>query len=95
MNVDEEYKAFLKAHWGDEMPIWVFCPICEDVLDGEGAFNGFGKRNCSDCDYEYRQEGSYASLVTIKGERFGLDDMFSDSEEMHKRIAELKECLKR
>jgi hypothetical protein len=92
-----ELQKILEDAWGDERPIWIFCPICNKVLESEGInfiMNGHGRVECKCCEYKYQQRGSYASLVTIKNERFGLDDMFSDSEKMYARIAELKESRK-
>lgn len=87
---NEDYKKFLQDAWDGKKPIWVFCPICEEILEGDGCLNGFGKRTCKDCKYEYQQQGSYASRVTINGQSFGLDDMFDDSDKMYHIIAELK-----
>ena len=87
---DSKREEIIKHLWGDERPIYAFCPICEGVLERSGPFSGFGKATCSKCEYEYQQCGSYASRVTIKGSRFGLDDMFDDSEKMNKRIEEEK-----
>ena len=73
-----------------EKPKWAFCPICEKILEGEGFMGGAGRKYCQNCEYVYQEQGSYASLVTIKQESFSLDDMFDDSKKLDARIAELK-----
>jgi hypothetical protein len=85
----DDYKKLLQEIWGDEKPIWVFCPICDEVLESDG-FGHYGKRQCTACKYTFQQNGSYASIVTISGKRYDLDDMFDDSNAMHLAIAERK-----
>ncbi len=89
----DDVKEIIKSVWASDKvkPIWIFCPICEDVLETSGMF---GPSSCKDCQYSYQQMGSYASQVRIGDQGFGLDDMFDDRDKMYKVIAEKRALRK-
>jgi predicted nucleic acid-binding Zn ribbon protein len=72
-------------------PVYSHCPLCDRPLEIEGVYcSYFSTYKCRVCDYEHQGQGNYASLVTINGESFYLDDMFDDSEKMLKKIEEIR-----
>lgn len=86
---NEDRIKFLKEIYGDEKPIYIFCPICDNLLEVE-SIGYFGLRRCLSCDYKYQQTGSYGSEVTINNQIYELDDMFDDSEKLDQKIKELR-----
>jgi hypothetical protein len=90
----DDLRQLVQKSWGDEKPIFVFCPLCDEILETNG-YGPFSSKICPKGHYVFQSQGSYASRVTInvtgKEERFWLDDMFDDSEKMHDRIKEIKE----
>lgn len=79
------------------MKLWTHCPICEQSLSSGNIedeilidVGGFKKRYCFRCHYEYRQQGSYASLVVLEGNKFLFDDCYSDQKKFDLKVQEIK-----
>ena len=81
------------------MEIYSHCPICEKSLSSGNTedeiliqVGGFEKLYCLDCQYEYRQQGSYASLVILDGQQFWFDDGYSedDQKKFDLKVQEIK-----
>lgn len=74
------------------MELWTHCPICEQSLSMDDFSAYFQIKYCLDCQYEYRQQGSYASLVILEGQQFWFDDGCSedDQKKFDSKIQEIK-----